>query len=74
MPVVDGVDAAKAVDQWRVRVVNLPINYRLPRGRVKAWGNQFYIFDIIKYLAEFGEHGAMLSSITTASGFGRSPR
>lgn len=54
-PVVDGVDVANALHQWRVRVVHLPISYRLPAGRVKVWGNQFYIFDIIKYLAEFGE-------------------
>ncbi len=56
LPIVDGVNIARAFDQWGVSVVYLPINYRLPRGRAEAWGNQFYIFDIIKYLAESGQH------------------
>ncbi|SDT59564.1 hypothetical protein [Bradyrhizobium canariense] len=60
LPIVDGVDVAQAFDQWQVRVVYLPISYRLPRGRVEAWGNQFYIFDIIKYLAEFCENECYL--------------
>jgi hypothetical protein len=56
LPIIDGVDVAQAFDQWQVSVVHLPLNYRLPLGRVEAWGNQFYIFDIIRYLAEFGQH------------------
>jgi len=56
LPIVDGVDVAQAFDQWRVRVIYLPITYRLPHGSVDSWGNQFYIFDIIRYVAESGQH------------------
>jgi hypothetical protein len=56
LPIIDGFDVAQAFDQWQVTVVYLPINYRLPVGRVEAWGNQFYIFDIIRHLAESGAY------------------
>ena len=50
-PVVDGVSFAELFRQWRVEVVTLPITYRLSKGEVKSWGNQFYIFDIIDWMA-----------------------
>lgn len=50
LPTLDGLDVAKLLEGWGVEVVKLPITYRLPRGSVDRWGNQFYIFDIVKYL------------------------
>jgi hypothetical protein len=50
-PIVEGVDLAALLRSWEVQIVPLPITYRLPRDGVKLWGNQFYILDIIKYVA-----------------------
>lgn len=36
------------------------ITYRLPAGSVERWGNQFYVLDIIKYFAEYGEDDALV--------------
>jgi hypothetical protein len=49
-PVVDGIDLVGLLQGWGVQIILLPITFRLPRG-VRSWGNQFYILDIIKYLA-----------------------
>ena len=54
LPEVDGVDVAALFARWGVEVIVLPITHRLPRGRVGSWGNQFYIFDVIDYLARVG--------------------
>lgn len=51
VPVVDGVDCAALLDRWGVEIVTLPITWRLPRGAVGSWGNQFYVFDIIGHVA-----------------------
>ena len=50
-PVVEGLSLADQLAMWNVEIVELPITYRLPRGRVNFWGNQFYIFDIIRHIA-----------------------
>jgi len=34
-----------------VELVELPITYRLPQGAVSKWGNQFYILDIVDFIA-----------------------
>ena len=52
LPVIDGVDLAQLFQWWKIQIIPLPITYRLPRGAAKSWGNQFYILDIIKYLAK----------------------
>jgi hypothetical protein len=49
-PVVDGIDLIGLLERWGIQIVYLPITFRLPCG-VTSWGNQFYILDIIKYLA-----------------------
>jgi hypothetical protein len=51
LPLIDGVDFAALFGRWGIEVVVLPITYRLPKGRVGSWGNQFYIFDVIEHLA-----------------------
>lgn len=51
VPVVDGFDIQGMFDSLNVEVVKLAITYRLPRQSTSSWGNQFYILDIIKYLA-----------------------
>jgi hypothetical protein len=64
LPVLDRVDLAALFAAWRVEVVELPITYRLARGAVRAWGNQFYIFDILEHLAarEPGQRAIVLDS------------
>lgn len=51
VPVVDGIDIAELFAMWGVEVVTLPITYRLPKGAVSSWGNQFYIFDVLAHYA-----------------------
>jgi hypothetical protein len=51
VPVIDGVDLARLFADWGIEVVELPINYRLPKGAVGSWGNQFYIPDVIDWIA-----------------------
>lgn len=49
VPVIDGLDLAQLFARWGVEVIDLPITYRLPRGAVGSWGNQFYIFDVLDW-------------------------
>lgn len=51
IPIVDGVDLAELFRNWGVKVINLPITFRLPRAAARSWGNQLYILDIIKFAA-----------------------
>lgn len=51
VPTIDGVDLAGLFRDWGVEVIELPITYRLPKGAVGSWGNQFYIFDVLDWFA-----------------------
>ncbi|WP_164843972.1 hypothetical protein [Croceicoccus ponticola] len=51
VPVIDGFDCRAALERWGVEIVTLPISWRLPRGSVGSWGNQFYVFDVIAHVA-----------------------
>jgi hypothetical protein len=51
LPVVDGINFEELFRRWNVKTIHLPITFRLARGAQKAWGNQLYILDIIKYVA-----------------------
>jgi hypothetical protein len=48
---VDGFDMQALFDRLGVKVIQLPITYRLPRDKAQSWGNQFYILDVIKHIA-----------------------
>jgi hypothetical protein len=54
LPVVDGVALTDFFSERNIDVVHLPIAHRLPRGVSGAWGNQFYVLDIIKHIAANG--------------------
>jgi hypothetical protein len=49
---VNRVSIATLLRELDVEVIPLPIRYRLPAGFIQAWGNQFYIFDIIRQAAQ----------------------
>lgn len=51
IPDVDNVSLSDFFAAGNVEIVHLPIRHRLPRGISGAWGNQFYILDIIKNIA-----------------------
>jgi hypothetical protein len=48
---IDGVALTDICSALAIEIVTRPITYRLPRGTFAAWGNQFYILDIIDWLA-----------------------
>lgn len=52
LPVVDGVSIASLLDSLNVEIVRLPLTFRTPTGYYHEWRNQFYVFDILRYLAE----------------------
>lgn len=51
-PRIDGIELADLFARWGVEVIELPINWRLSQSAVSAWANQFYIFEILGYLAD----------------------
>lgn len=51
-PIIDGFNFQQILNELGVRLITVPITYRLPPGTVKTWGNQFYILDLIKHIAE----------------------
>ncbi|MFM5924090.1 MAG: hypothetical protein ACKOPG_07905 [Novosphingobium sp.] len=51
IPTIDGVDLGQLLACWGVKVIELPITYRLPLGIVGSWGNQFYIFDVLDWFS-----------------------
>ena len=51
IPIVDGVNLADLFLSLGIQIIHLPITFRLPSGQANSWGNQFYILDIIKYVA-----------------------
>jgi len=52
LPRLDDINLATTFDEWGIEIVRLPVAHRLPAGAVSSWGNQFYVFDIIYYLAQ----------------------
>ena len=61
LPVVDGVDLALLFDRWGVRIVRLPITRRLATPAEAGWGNQFYVFDVLRhYVFEQGDDQLVL--------------
>jgi hypothetical protein len=51
LPFVDGCSVSDFLQKLKVEVVRLDLTYQTPKGFYGAWRNQFYIFDIIKYLS-----------------------
>jgi hypothetical protein len=51
LPVIAGVNFGELFAKLGVEVVTLPITFRLRAGAVAAWGNQFYILDVLDWLA-----------------------
>lgn len=60
IPVIDGLDIRSILTSWGVEIVNCPITWRLPLGSVTAWGNQFYVFDIMEYWERVGERRPLI--------------
>jgi hypothetical protein len=50
LPEVDGLDLKSFLSERNVEVVTLPLTWQTPEGYFGKWRNQFYIFDILKFL------------------------
>jgi len=59
-PVVEGIDIGECLAKWGVETVSLPVTFRLPRGAVASWGNQFYVFDIMAHHAATQSEQALI--------------
>lgn len=51
VPVVDGHDLAVLLERWGVEIVRLPYTFQPPPGYWGAWRNQFYVLDVVRWLA-----------------------
>ncbi|BCS80371.1 hypothetical protein [Anaerocellum diazotrophicum] len=47
---LDGFDLKKFLEKEEIEVVTLPLTYEVPQDYFSAWRNQFYIFDVFKYV------------------------
>jgi hypothetical protein len=52
IPEVDGTDVTELLSGLGVEIVRLPFTFETPPGYYEAWRNQFYVFDIVRYLSE----------------------
>ena len=52
VPAVDGHDLSAFLAGLGVDVVTRPYTFQPPDGYFGAWRNQFYVFDVVRYLAE----------------------
>lgn len=48
-PTVDGVDLAERLAGWGVETVTLPFTFKPPKGFWGDFGNQFYLYDILRH-------------------------
>jgi hypothetical protein len=64
LPVIDGMDFVSFFEKLGVQTVTLPITFRLQKDVSDTWGNQFYILDIIRFLAAnpLADHYLVLDS------------
>lgn len=53
IPALGDFDLARFFALHNIKVVTLPFTYQTPSGYFGAWRNQFYVFDILKYLSSF---------------------
>jgi hypothetical protein len=51
LPTVDDVPMEALLDSLGVEIVRLPLTFRTPPGYYHEWRSQFYVFDILQYLA-----------------------
>jgi hypothetical protein len=52
LPVVENVSIASLLDSLNVEVVRLPLTFITPPNYYHWWRDQFYVFDILRYLSE----------------------
>lgn len=52
MPQIEGFDIGTFLSENNVDVVTIPLTWQTPEGYFGKWRNQFYIFDVLKYIAE----------------------
>ena len=51
VPTVDGHDVGALLDRLGVEVARLDYTFQPPAGYYPAWRNQFYVFDVVRWLA-----------------------
>lgn len=52
LPKMGRFDVQQFLHQNKIQVVQLPLTYQTPERYYGSWRNQFYIFDILKYIAQ----------------------
>ena len=49
---LDGFNLAQFFEKTKIEVIKLELTNRTPKDWYGAWRNQFYLFDVLKYLKE----------------------
>lgn len=50
LPAVDGLDLKSFLKAKNVELIQIPLTWQTPPGYFGKWRNQFYIFDILKFI------------------------
>jgi hypothetical protein len=50
LPIINGISIAEKLSQLEVNIIQLPLTFQTPPEYFSSWRNQFYIFDILKYI------------------------
>ena len=61
LPEIDGLDLSVILKGLKVEIVTIPLTWQTPEGYFGKWRNQFYIFDILKFI-ENQHHVGLLST------------
>ena len=56
IPTLDGFDVRNFLISLNVKIVTIPLTYKLLGTGLNSWGNQFYVVDILKYVSEYGSN------------------
>lgn len=55
-PLIDGLDTGRFLQTLGVEIVELSLLHQTPKGYFGQWRNQFYIFDILKFIEKTFHH------------------
>ncbi len=55
LPDIDGLDLKAFLAERKVEIVTIPMTWQTPAGYYPKWRNQFFVFDIFRYVEQYFE-------------------